>query len=89
MVEQKKLHRLEYVKFRDVKSLKKLTVENAEFIAFLHSKYYKHSYYLPCSCSPKTWNDWIAQLNDIYDKGYRYKLGDEEKVWEDWRKFHN
>jgi len=81
MVKQK-LQRKEYVKFKDVKTQRKLTVENAEFVAFIHSKYYKHSYYVPCSCSPVTWNQWIAQLNDVYDNGYRYKLYKDEVTWE-------
>ena len=82
---KQKLQRQEYVKFRDIKTQRKLTVENAEFVAFLHSKYFKHSYYLPCSCSPKTWNQWIAQLNDVYDNGYRYKLHKEELTWENFK----
>ena len=38
-----------------------------ELICQLHAKYYKHSFYKPCTCSPKTIKTWIAQLNDIYE----------------------
>ena len=44
-----------------------LSREQFELICQLHSKYYKHSYYKPCTCSPKVIKTWIAQLNDIYD----------------------
>jgi hypothetical protein len=46
-----------------------LTKEEQELLARLHSIYYKHSYYLPCTCSPKTYNTWIEQLNVIYNNG--------------------
>ena len=35
----------------------------------LHAKYYKHSYYKPCTCNPKTVNRWIKDLNLIWDNG--------------------
>jgi len=46
-----------------------LTKEEQELLARLHSIYYKHSYYLPCTCSPKTYNTWIEHLNVIYNNG--------------------
>jgi hypothetical protein len=36
----------------------------------LHSEYYKHKFYEPCTCSPKTINKWIKELNVIWDNGY-------------------
>ena len=44
-----------------------LNREQFELICQLHAKYYKHSYYKPCTCLPKVVKTWIAQLNDIYD----------------------
>jgi hypothetical protein len=38
-----------------------------EMVSKLHSKYYKHSFYLPCTCSPKTIKQWIIDLNKIWD----------------------
>lgn len=43
--------------------------EEFELVCQLHAKYYKHSYYKPCTCSPRTINKWIAMLNDTYAKG--------------------
>tara|TARA_R100001530_G_scaffold64078_1_gene46067 strand:- start:57 stop:266 length:210 start_codon:yes stop_codon:yes gene_type:complete len=50
---------------------KKQYLSRAEFdmVSFFHSKYYKHSFYLPCTCSPKTINQWIADLNKLWDYG--------------------
>ena len=43
--------------------------EEFELVCQLHAKYYKHSFYKPCTCSPRTINKWIAMLNDTYAKG--------------------
>jgi len=40
-----------------------------ELVCNLHSKYYKHSFYKPCTCSPKTINKWIKDLNIIWNNG--------------------
>ncbi len=46
-------------------------ISNAEFILVcqLHAKYYKHRYFKPCTCSPKTIKKWIKDLNIIWDNG--------------------
>ena len=46
-------------------------ISAAEFdlVCNLHSKYYSHTYYKPCTCSPKTINKWIKDLNIIWDNG--------------------
>jgi hypothetical protein len=41
----------------------------SKFIANLHAKYFNHTFYLPCSCSPKTWQTWIDELNVIHRNG--------------------
>ena len=41
--------------------------EEVELISQLHSKYFKHKYKVPCSCSPKTIQGWIEDLNDVYN----------------------
>tara|TARA_R100000734_G_C3265044_1_gene62598 strand:+ start:423 stop:638 length:216 start_codon:yes stop_codon:yes gene_type:complete len=43
----------------------------SRFLADLHARYFNHSFYLPCSCSPKTWQQWIDQLNVIHRNGFR------------------
>lgn len=52
--------------FRENKT-NKLTQLESELVAELHSKYKNHSYYIPCTCSPKTWNQWIANINELHD----------------------
>lgn len=61
----------EWVQYRQMKENKKLDVRTQKIIAQLHSKYFNHPYWLPCSCSGKTWQQWIAQLNHLYDQGHR------------------
>ena len=46
-----------------------LTKGEQETLARLHSIYHQHQYYLPCTCSPKIYNQWIEQLNVIYRNG--------------------
>ena len=64
-----KLHWDRWQEFRDGKS-NVMTAEEQELLARLHSIYYNHSYYIPCSCSPKTYNTWIDHINTIHDKGF-------------------
>tara|TARA_R100000479_G_C6215142_1_gene139599 strand:- start:110 stop:313 length:204 start_codon:yes stop_codon:yes gene_type:complete len=60
----------EYDSYSLVREKRKLDDEAQQVIATLHAKYYKHSFYKPCSCSGKTWQQWVSQLNDIYERGY-------------------
>lgn len=46
----------------------KLTHEQYKLVCELHAKYYKHTYYEPCTCNPKTIKTWIEQLNDTYEQ---------------------
>ena len=48
----------------------KINKSEFKLLCELHSKYYKHPYKEPCSCSPSTINKWIAQLNDIFENGF-------------------
>tara|TARA_R110002124_G_scaffold60702_1_gene166410 strand:- start:420 stop:635 length:216 start_codon:yes stop_codon:yes gene_type:complete len=47
-----------------------LSGEEFEMVCELHSKYYKHKFHKPCTCSPKITNKWIKELNIIWDKGF-------------------
>ena len=66
-----KFSKEEYDKWTEFKAAngKSINRPEQELIATLHSKYYKHTYYLPCTCTPKTYIAWIKQLNDIYANG--------------------
>ena len=44
-----------------------ITRSELEMVSFFHSKYYKHSYYIPCTCSPKTINRWIKDINILWE----------------------
>lgn len=70
-MESLKFSKEEYDKWTEFKSANGNSInrQEQELIARLHSKYYKHSYYLPCTCTPKTYIAWIKQLNDIYANG--------------------
>lgn len=56
--------------FATIRLKKKLNPDAVENIAYLHAKYFKHKYFKPCTCSGKTWQQWIAQLNTLWDNGY-------------------
>jgi len=43
-----------------------ITAEEFELVCQLHARYYKHSFYKPCTCAPKTVNKWISDLNLIW-----------------------
>lgn len=36
-------------------------------IAKIHSRVFNHKYDVPCTCSPKTWMQWMKQLQDLLD----------------------
>lgn len=54
--------------FRNEKS-KTLHPKEYKLICEFHSIYYKHRYFEPCTCSPKTIKKWIKELNVIWDNG--------------------
>jgi hypothetical protein len=62
-----KIDKIDWYKFRanTKPSLKK---DEFNLVCLLHAKYFKHKYYKPCTCNPRTIKTWIAQLNDLYEK---------------------
>lgn len=68
MVKFKKQDYEKWTKFREVG---KNTINKSELklVSKLHAEYYKHKYIIPCSCSPKRINGWIADLNKIWANG--------------------
>lgn len=46
----------------------RLNSKEFEMICQLHANYFKHKYYKPCTCNPKTILKWIKQITDLYDK---------------------
>ena len=61
-----KLDRIDWKLFKD-NVQDKLSQEQFELVCQLHAKYFKHRYYKPCTCNPKTIVYWIKQLNDLYE----------------------
>lgn len=62
-----KLDRKDWQVFRNnIKNV--LSKEEFEMVCKLHAKYFNHTFYKPCTCSPKTIKKWIAQLNDYYEQ---------------------
>ena len=47
--------------FRDSKKTS-ITHEELEMVSDFHAKYFKHKFYKPCTCSPKTINKWINEM---------------------------
>jgi len=47
------------------------TILPTEFrmVCLLHSQYYRHTYYEPCTCSPTVIVRWIKDLNIVWDNG--------------------
>ena len=59
----------EWEKFKNSKN-DTLSKKELELLLTLHSVYFKHTYFVPCTCSSKTYNTWIDQLNVIHENGY-------------------
>jgi len=70
MVKFEKADRTDWRKFRMGKKSHLSAIE-FELVCQLHSKYYKHQYYKPCTCNPKTIVKWIKDLNIIWDNGIK------------------
>lgn len=43
-----------------------ITSEEYDMVSRLHAKYYKHKYYKPCTCNPRTIQSWIDSLNELF-----------------------
>jgi len=46
----------------------KLNQEQFRLLCELHSTYYNHRYYEPCSCRPKEIVMWIKDIDNLYNK---------------------
>jgi len=69
MVTYEKADYKDWEKFRLDSNNNTISAEEFTLVCELHSKYYKHTFYKPCTCSPKTINKWIKDLNIIWDNG--------------------
>lgn len=46
---------------------KRISREDQEMIAKIHSRVFSHKFHVPCSCNPSIWKQWIRELNDMLD----------------------
>lgn len=60
------IDKLDWDKFR-LKNSDRVSRQEVELISALHAKYMNHKYKVPCSCSPKTLQKWVDDLNKIYE----------------------
>jgi len=62
-----KKDKLDWYKFlSEVK--RSLNKEQFNLVCVLHAKYFKHRFYKPCTCNPRTIKKWIKDITDLYDK---------------------
>ena len=68
-----KFKKLDYAKWETFRVGTKPHLDGAEFelVCKLHAEYYKHNYYKPCTCNPRTIKQWIKDLNVIWDNGVK------------------
>lgn len=60
-------HKKEWQVFKEqVKN--KLNKEQFELVCSLHAHYFNHTFYRPCTCTPRTIKQWIDQLNKLYEE---------------------
>jgi hypothetical protein len=45
----------------------KITSPEQEMVARMHSDLFHHKFTKPCTCSPKKWNEWIRDIDRIFD----------------------
>jgi hypothetical protein len=68
-----KLNKQDYEKWTQFRMGKKSNIsrEELEMVSDFHSRYYEggHKYFIPCTCSPRIINQWIADLNKIWENG--------------------
>ena len=66
-----KFNKLDYGEWSTFRMGTKDVISSVEFqlVCDLHARYYKHSFYKPCTCNPKVINKWIADLNVVWNNG--------------------
>ena len=53
--------------FLNRKKQNEIDRKQIELIARLHSELYKHKYNEACTCNGKIYNQWIAEINKVYE----------------------
>tara|TARA_R110001599_G_scaffold86923_1_gene232618 strand:+ start:519 stop:737 length:219 start_codon:yes stop_codon:yes gene_type:complete len=70
------MDRKDWFDWQDFRANPKNTLEHKEFelVCLLHSKYFSHRYYLPCTCKPEPTVTWIKELQDLFLKSKKYRV---------------
>ena len=56
----------EWTKFRESKK-STITQKEFELVCQLHADLFNHQFYKPCTCRPKEINQWISDINKVYN----------------------
>lgn len=66
-----KLEKDDYKKWTQFRMGEKSVISRKEFemVCDLYRTYYKNNLPNPCTCNPKQINQWIADLNKIWENG--------------------
>ena len=70
MMSKEKIYMDKYIlewweEFRE-KNSDRVTRDEVKKISQIHAQLFEHKMYVPCSCSPKTIQGWINDINDVY-----------------------
>ena len=70
------MDREDYFLWKDFRSKDGQHLSNEEFelICELHAKYQNHTFFRPCTCSPKTILQWIKHLNIKFNESKKYRV---------------
>lgn len=60
----------EYEYLKQFFSEKRTTLVKSDqrMVAVIHSRVFTHNYLEPCTCNPKIWKQWIADLEKVYNE---------------------
>lgn len=63
------MNKEDYNYWTEFRQTKGSTISKKEYtkICAMHSVYFKHAYYEPCTCSPKKIQRFITDINKLYD----------------------
>jgi len=64
------MNKEDYILWEKFRENTKNTLTGEEFVLIcrLHSVYFKHKFYKPCTCNPREIKRWISQLNEFFLK---------------------
>ena len=66
------MEQIDFLSWTNFRYVKKGKITNTEFklICELHSKYFNHKYYEPCTCTGQKYRDWIKEIDNHITNNY-------------------